>query len=195
VSAGELTDELGEFQALMQRVREGSDDACRELLARYGPHVVRAVRRYLSQEMRPKFDSIDFTQSVWASFFANRGRIGDLGDPDALIGFLAAVARNKVVAEYRRRHQTQKNNVQREWSLELLGPEISEQVNCPMPTPSQTAIGNECWDRLIQDQPRLFQEVLRLRRCGMTHDEVAEHLGIDPRTVRRAIQRVFEERG
>jgi RNA polymerase sigma factor (sigma-70 family) len=194
VSAGESTDELQEFHALMQRVREGSEDACRDLLARYGSHVIHAVRRFLSREMRPKFDSIDFTQSVWASFFASRGNLSELGDPEALIRFLTTVARNKVVAEYRRR-QTDKHNLRREWSLELLGPDITQQMNSPQPTPSQAAIGNECWDRLIHDQPRLFQEVLHLRRCGMTQDEVAEHLGVNPRTVRRAIQRVLEERG
>src|SRR5437870_4945509 len=41
-----------EFKNLMQRVRDGSEDAARELLDRYGEHILRVVRRKLSRELR-----------------------------------------------------------------------------------------------------------------------------------------------
>ena len=64
----------GEFALLMQSVREGSQEAARTLFERYGPHIRRVVRRKLHQKLRPQFDSVDFVQDVWASFFAQQGR-------------------------------------------------------------------------------------------------------------------------
>lgn len=58
------------FASLMQRVREGSQDAAHELFQQYGPHILRIVRRKLHKTMRSKYDSSDFVQAVWASFFA-----------------------------------------------------------------------------------------------------------------------------
>src|SRR5947209_4816813 len=48
-----------EFKNLMRRVQEGSEDAARELLDRYGEHILRVVRRKLSRQLRSKFDSVD----------------------------------------------------------------------------------------------------------------------------------------
>src|SRR5688572_23874581 len=64
-----MSEQQKDFSTLMQCVREGSADATKELLDRYGPHVLRVVRRKLNRKLRPKFDSVDFVQDVWASFF------------------------------------------------------------------------------------------------------------------------------
>ena len=53
-----------EFADLMRLVREGSQDASRELVQRFGPHVLRVVRRRLHQSLRSKFDPCDFEQEV-----------------------------------------------------------------------------------------------------------------------------------
>ena len=98
----------------MRGVREGSQDAGWKLVETYGPHILRVVRRSLSQDLRTKFDSIDFVQAVWASIFAEPTRLATFEQPEQLIAYLAAVARNKVVDEFRRRVQTQKFDVKRE---------------------------------------------------------------------------------
>jgi hypothetical protein len=49
-----------EIAALMERIQEGSQDAVRELLDQYGSHLVRVIRRRLSQRLRSQFDSADF---------------------------------------------------------------------------------------------------------------------------------------
>ena len=65
-----MTDANDEFRALMQRLREGSDEAAWQLVEQYGEPIRRAVRRALSARLRPQFDSLDFVQLVWSSFFA-----------------------------------------------------------------------------------------------------------------------------
>ena len=61
------------------------------------------VRRQLPRLLRSRFDSLDFLQSVWGSFF-RRVRSGptEFEDSRHLVAFLARAAKNKVIDEYRR---------------------------------------------------------------------------------------------
>ncbi|NOX55263.1 MAG: sigma-70 family RNA polymerase sigma factor, partial [Planctomycetes bacterium] len=86
-----------EFAQLMQRVKAGSNQAARELLDRYGDHILRAIRRRLGRRMRSQFDSVDFLQATLASFCAHPSWLSRFDRPDALIKFLARVATNKVI--------------------------------------------------------------------------------------------------
>src|SRR5262245_43381196 len=106
-----------EFQELMQRLREGSDGAARELINKYGPHIKKVIRQRLHRKLRPKFDSVDFSQAVWASFFADQARLRSFDSPETLTKYLGAMARNKVVAAFRQRVQTEKYDVDRERPL------------------------------------------------------------------------------
>ena len=53
--------------------------------------------------LRSRFDSLDFLQSVWGSFFRRmRTSPTDFEDSRHLVAFLARAAKNKVIDEYRR---------------------------------------------------------------------------------------------
>ena len=82
--------EIGEFIA---RIRAGDEEAATELLRRYEAKVRLVVRRQLPRLLRSKFDSLDFLQSVWGSFF-HRVRTGptDIEDEPNLVAFLAWIA-------------------------------------------------------------------------------------------------------
>src|SRR6516225_187013 len=103
----------GNIRDLLERIRSGDEDAARELLSRYEFKVRLVVRRQLPRLLRSRFDSIDFLQSVWGSFF-HRIRMGpnDLNEEQNLVTFLAWAARNKVIDEYRRA-ATQKKDIRR----------------------------------------------------------------------------------
>src|SRR5438067_13536116 len=92
--------ELSEF---LKRIQAGDEGAARELLSRFEAEVRLVVRRQLPRLLRSRFDSLDFLQSVWGSFF-RRMRAGpeEFEDPRYLVAFLARAARNKVIDEYRR---------------------------------------------------------------------------------------------
>src|SRR6516165_6225328 len=102
----------------LQRIQSGDEGAARELLQRFEAEVRLVVRRQLPRLLRSRFDSIDFLQSVWGSFF-HKIRTGpnDLNQEQSLITFLAWAARNKVIDEYRR-SATQKQDIRREESIE-----------------------------------------------------------------------------
>jgi RNA polymerase sigma-70 factor (ECF subfamily) len=181
-----------EFEVLLERVREGSEPAIQVLVDTYGDHVRRVVRRRLNKSLRPKFDSLDFVQSMWASFFEHRSQIAEFDSPEALAGYLARIVSNKVIEQCRRYLQTEKHNVNRERSLN--GPDGGEsfQPSSPRSTPSEVFSAKEQWQRLLENQPPHYQRMVRLRAEGATLPEIANELGVDEKTVRRVLQRLLK---
>jgi RNA polymerase sigma-70 factor (ECF subfamily) len=182
-----------EFKNLMQRVRDGSEDAARELLDRYGEHILRVVRRKLSRELRSKFDSVDFVQAVWASFFADVPRRRGFDHPQALIAFLVTLAQNKVIDAVRQRMQTQKYNINRERALDGSVSAEAAAVAARGPTPSQVAVANDEWRRLVAALPDRYRRMLELLREGHTQKDIAHELGVSEKTVRRVLDKLNEE--
>ena len=185
-------DDADEFRVLLHDAMQGSVSASRVILEKYSAVVIAAVRRKLPSDLRTRFDSADFAQAVWASFFAAPATANDIATPEALVRWLSVMARNKVVDEFRRRFQLQKNNIDREMSLDG-SPSFAREVPQIAPSPSQIAVANEIWERMLEGRKPLEQMMLKLRRQGQTHDEIAETLGISERTVRRCMKRAFEE--
>ena len=95
--------EENDLPGFLQRIQSGDESAARELLQRYEPEVRLVVRRQLPRLLRSRFDSLDFLQSVWGSFFRRmRDAPTDFEDSRHLVAFLARAAKNKVIDEYRR---------------------------------------------------------------------------------------------
>jgi RNA polymerase sigma-70 factor (ECF subfamily) len=187
-----MGDSPSEFARLMQRFHDGSEEAARELLDDYGPHIRRVVRRKLNQKLRSKFDSTDFVQDVWASFLADRSHRPVFDNPQALAVFLGNIAYNKVVQAFRQRVLATKYNVDLEQSLETTEGGTGELI-ARQPTPSQAAAANEAWDNLLKRQVPRNRKILELLRQGNTHQEIALELGLNEKTVRRLVRRISQE--
>ncbi len=181
------------FRDLMGRVQEGSEDAAWELVHRYGDAIRRAVRRTLSPRMRSKFDSLDFVQLVWCSFFRARDQAIRFSRPEELVSFLVTMARNKVGLEVRRRLLTDKFSVDREQSLVALPAKAEESTDGDL-DPIKVAIAREQWDRLIAEQPDQYRQILSLRLQGLTCRDIAESLNIAACTVRRFLNKLLDDR-
>lgn len=188
-----MSDSGRSFAELLEQARGGSDAAVVELLDRYGPHVLRVVRKAMSHRLRSKFDSSDFVQAVWASFFVHRQQVDRFSSPEQFVAFLAAMARHKVVDEYRRRVHTQKYDVTRERSLDDNSAVSDANIRARTPTPSQVAQAHERWDALVEGRPPRDQEILRLRCDGFNYDEIGRRLGVNERTVRRVFERLLRD--
>jgi RNA polymerase sigma-70 factor (ECF subfamily) len=184
-----------EFAALMERLRGGSEDAARELLDRYGEHILRVVRRKLSRELRSKFDSVDFVQAVWASFFAGEPGRRRFDHPQALMAFLVTLAQNKVIDAVRQRMQTQKYNINRERPLDGSVAHEAAGLAARQPTPSQEAVANDEWRRLLADLPDRYRRMLILLREGHTQKDIARELNVNEKTIRRVLEKLNEEPG
>lgn len=178
------------FARLIAEVRAGSEDAARELVEFYSPHILGVVRRTLSRELRKKFDSADFVQAVWKSLFSERAELQDFESPHALVAYLAGMARNKVAEEFRRRLQTAKYDVRKEVSLDDSRMNHADRVVSREPTPSQMAVAREKLEKLTEGLSDLHREIVRMRLEGSTYQSIAIALDVNERTVRRLLKKV-----
>jgi len=181
-----------DFRDLMRRVREGSEDAAWELVSQYGEAIRRAVRRVLNERLRSKFDSLDFVQVVWNSFFLVRDKLDRFERSEDLTAYLVAMARNKVGMEVRRRLMTEKYNVRHEQSLEQLQAKGCPDMPSRQPAPVEVAIAREQWDRLLKDQPAHYRKIIQLRLQGHTYQSIADAVDVDECTVRRFLKRLLQ---
>jgi RNA polymerase sigma factor (sigma-70 family) len=188
-----VREKTADFEALIKRVREGSQEAAWDLIAQYAPQVLRVVRRRLPQELRQKFDSEDFVQTAWISIFKHPSRLAQFTQPREFVAFLNAVAGNKVGIEVRRRLGGQRHNVKRERSLEDMGDDRSDRVAAREPRPSQIAVAREQWFQLLKGQPRHYRRIIELRYMGQPTREIATQLGLDDGTVRRALRKMLRD--
>jgi RNA polymerase sigma-70 factor (ECF subfamily) len=179
------------FDQLLAELRDGSEEAAWQLIEQYGPHIHRVVRRHLNRRMRGKFDSIDFVQSVWASFFREPEQIQEFRSPEQIIAYLAATARYKVVDETRRRLGTKKRDVMREesWSESTIEDESNASAG---PTPDDVAIAREAWNQLVAGETTRHREIVRMRIAGNTYGEIAQKLDINERTARKIVDRLLQ---
>jgi RNA polymerase sigma factor (sigma-70 family) len=183
-----MTGSRADFCELMRRVRDGSREALDELVHAYQHHILHAVRRKLNNRLRSKFDSLDFQQAVWASFFAHRSQIGNFTSAEQLIAFLASLARHKVIDEFRRRIVATKHNVNFERSLNRSSAHFLVATN--QPTPSQVAMANEKLATLLKNQPDQYKQIVVLRQEGNSNKEIAKRLGVNEKTVRRVLEKL-----
>ncbi len=187
-----FAEEKERFHLLLQRIREGSEEAAREFVDEYGAAILRAVRRKLSRKLRSRFDSADFAQTVWASFFADREAIASFQDPAAIVAYLQESARSKVKNEYRRLFRRQTDSVAREEPLANYANGRHLEPNLPGsdPTPSEAVSFQESYDRICNDIPPHLQQMLEMQRHGDTYEDIAREFGVSTRTIRRIFRRL-----
>jgi RNA polymerase sigma-70 factor (ECF subfamily) len=179
-----------EFQELLQQIGAGSQDAARKFLDKYGPFILKVIRRRLSRKLRTKFDSDDFMQDVWASFFSQTPPAEIFASPEAMLGYLAGMARNKVACAVRQRLGAQRYSANRENSLDGSARFQAQHLADSEPTPSEKLMANERWQGMLDKQQPVHQRILALLRLGHTHEEIAELLGLSVKTVQRVLQRL-----
>lgn len=186
VESRKMSSDNSEFQKILERVCAGSEDAIWELIETYGPHIQRVVRRRLNHKMRSKFDSLDFVQMVWASFFTEREKLVNFKEPSELSRYLAILAQRKLIQESRRRLQGVKHNVDLECQLAGEAEEESAYTR-KSNTPSQIVMAKDELECMMANRSDRDRQVVELRMQGLKFVEIAEKLGIHERTAREVI--------
>jgi RNA polymerase sigma-70 factor (ECF subfamily) len=186
---GRLRSEESDLPGFLARIQAGDEDAARELLARYEAEVRLVVRRQLPRLLRSRFDSLDFLQSVWGSFF-RRVRSGhgpaEFEDSRHLVAFLARAAKNKVIDEYRRA-ASRKQDMHREEPLWTEGNRPKD-LPAQIDSPSELAQAREVFGRLRDALPESKRCILELKAEGLSSRDIGERLGISERTVQRVLE-------
>jgi RNA polymerase sigma-70 factor (ECF subfamily) len=183
-----------EFNLLMARVQSGCQQAAAEVVRRYGGAIRKVVRRRLDQRLRPEYDSLDFLQEVWSSYFRTV-RDCTFQKPDDLISFLANLACNKITDAERHRQATRGGLSGEEPLPQPTEDDRNNELPARrQPTPSQFAVANEQWENLLRGLPPEYQRMLELLREGYTHEEIAQNLGIYTKVIQRFLEKLERKR-
>ncbi len=175
----------------MERLRDGEDEAAREVFARYTRQLVALARRRLDARLAGKVDAEDVVQSAYKSFFI-RQRAGQLevGDWKSLWGLLTVITLRKIAdraAHFRR----DKRDASRE---QVAAPgEKSPAWEMAMdrePGPEEAALLAEIVEGLMRDLDADERPILELSLRGYSTTEIGEELGRAERSVRRLRERI-----
>jgi len=178
---------MSEFDELLDGCRRREPGAFATLVERYLPHVRAAVRRRLSARLRTRFDSLDFTQNVWASFFqATLDRL-DLPSEEALVAYLSRMAELKVNEEFRRQLSL-KGDMRREVALG----DVPEPAGRGA-TASQQVLTDDRLAAVTAGLSDRDRDMLRMLSEGHTYRSVAERFGLTAKTVQRLMDRVRDQ--
>ena len=180
-----------DFADLMARAKSGDQAAIRLFLSRFGREVQMMVRARLPKKLRNQYDSSDFVQSVWQSFFAELPHDSpNFREVAHLRRYLAGVARNKIYEQHRRLTRTEKYDICREERLYIRcgDRDVPRDVVSPEPSPSQAAQAGDRLDRLVAGRSQREVDVIQLRRLGLTFEEIAAQTGVNERAARRIIE-------
>jgi RNA polymerase sigma factor (sigma-70 family) len=180
-----------EISDLIARARAGDEEAIRDFLSEFEKELQIMVRGHLPRKLRTHFDSTDFVQAVWQSFFSDlRSQPREFANIHHLRGFLAGVVRNKIYEQHRRLTRTAKYALGREERLYIRrgGREVGRELISPEPTPSQAVQARDRLAQLIAGCTPHEVQVITLRHQGMTFEEIAARTGLGERTVRRVIE-------
>ena len=140
----------------------------------------------LSRRLRPQFDSIDFLQQVWKSFFAGNLGPREFESPEALVAYLSAMACNKV-ADQGRIYSTYKRSANR-----LAVPQSPAEVPASNPSPSQELSAGESLEIILRGQPPHVQRIVQMRQDGCTNEDIAADVRMSVKFIQRVLQRLQE---
>jgi hypothetical protein len=179
------------FRSFITRIREGDEDAARELVEQFEGVIRREVRLRLNHRALLRiFDSMDISQSVLASFFA-RASSGDfeIESADQLVGLLIGMTRNKLAFQVRRQHAQRRDSRLNEATR------VDElEVESTTPNPSDVASDRDLVDTIRLRLGTEERQLADLRGDGWAWSDIVDRLGgsVQARRMQlaRALQRV-----
>jgi RNA polymerase sigma factor (sigma-70 family) len=167
---------------LLEKLSTGDPKAAEQAFVAYEPYLRMVVRRQLPAWLRPKFDSVDVVQSVWADLLDGFRTAGwRFADVDHLRAFLVKVTRHRFIDRLRQHEHA------REREQPLHESTASEGALADDPRPSEVAQAEDLWQQLLALCPPAHHELLRLKREGLPLDEIAARTGLHPSSVRRIL--------
>jgi RNA polymerase sigma-70 factor (ECF subfamily) len=175
------------LELLLEQLARGDVAAAEAVFVAYEAFLRRLVRRQLPAGLRSKFDSADVVQSVWVHVLRDLHEAGRRFDsPEHLRAFLVLVTRHRLYDRFRR-HRAAREHEQ------PLAAREEEAPPCPAPRPSEVAVAEDLWQRMLALCPPEHHAVLHLRRQGLRLAEIAARTGLHEGSVRRILRRLARQ--
>jgi len=181
----------GDLSRALQEAQKGDQTAWETLFRECYPKVRRVVRRRLNNSLRSLYDSTDIASDVMKSLAANLNHLS-FPSIDSLIAFLAHVAEQKVIDEYRKQH-TLARDKSRERRLSPADSETAPiQVASPDPTASQEYQAEEVREWMLGRVDETGREIIDLKSAGYSVADIAVKTGWNIRKVQRFLKNLHD---
>ncbi len=180
------------FEAVMDRLRHGDQQAAGDVFRRYAGRLVGLARRRLDERARRLIDPEDVTQSVFRTFFRRcADHQFDLVSWDGLWSLLTVITLRKC-GRQTRQLRAGCRDVRRE-EAPPAGPDGSLggwEAPGREPTPAEAATLADTVEQLLRDLDEREQGVVTLSLAGHSIPDISRQLGRSERTVYRVLDRV-----
>ncbi len=185
------------FTDMLQRVRQGDEQATTKLWEDYFQQLVRIAAKRLPINLRRSGDEEDIALSAFHSFIAGirRDQFPDLGGPENLWGLLITLTSRKSQAHLRRQtRQKRGGGAVRGESVfinpagEVFGGGIGGVSGESQPADIRAELAEACDALLDQLDDEQLKQIAIMRMDGYLVDEIATRLEISKRAVERRLQ-------
>jgi RNA polymerase sigma factor (sigma-70 family) len=182
-----LADE--DFAGLLQRARQGDEQALRALAEQYEKEVRIVARVQLGPALRPYLDSVDLVQSVHKSLLMGiRQNRFDISSPDKLIALALTIVRRKVARQWRRLRRQQRISYGAGEGSTL--PDLLASLSATEADPVRAAQLRDALQQLWENVNDTEKRVLELRLQGYSTVEAARQLNLDADVLRVRLSRL-----
>lgn len=183
------------FADVMARLRQGDQDAAREIFVRYTHRLIGLARSRLDRLVRQKVDPEDVLQSVYKSFFLRHTQGEFAFDGwDGLWALLTVITLRKCGRRVEYYHASRRD-VQREVAPPT-DPDDSAAgwlAADSEPTPSEAALLAETVEQIMSRLDERERSILALTLQGYSTPDISARVGRTERTVQRVLKRVRDD--
>jgi RNA polymerase sigma factor (sigma-70 family) len=171
------------LEPLLENLCQGDMTAAKEVYLACESYLRKLVRRQMPHRLQAKFDSVDIVQSVWADLLRGyRAGAWHFADMRRFQAFLVQVTRNRFNDKFR------KHRIAFEREQPLEGLHVSDMPACARPQAPAVMEAEELWKQMLELCPPEHQELLRLKRRGMSMDELVASTGLHAGSIRRILR-------
>lgn len=194
--------EASDVTGLIRKVRTGDDEAAQELWNLYSERIVEVARRSLKDSSRRVQDEEDVAVIAFKSLLAGMtaGRFPKLDHRDQLWRLLMVITTRKAAAVIEKDHRQKRGGGDVRGDSAVMSRENEsgvqsgfDRLESEKPSPDIAAVMADQTQQLLASLPdETAQRIAALKIEGFTHQEIAEKLDINTRTVERRLKQIRE---
>jgi RNA polymerase sigma-70 factor (ECF subfamily) len=173
---------------LLDRLCRGDSVAAERAFLAFEPYLRKVVRRMITLQLRPKFDSADVVQSIWGDLC---GRFPNgawrFANSNQLRAFLVQATRHRFIDRARRYRAA----VDREQAFPHA--ELAQIATARQAEPGEAIEADDLWGSMLALSSPEHHEILRLKRQGLRLQEIAARTGFHEGSIRRILRRLARD--
>lgn len=175
------------FRELIDRARQGDQQALGDLVRRYEPEVRMVARLRLGSALRPHLDSIDLVQSVHHSLMIGlRQNRFEITSPQQLIALALTIVRRKAARAWQRLKRQQRLSGDGEGALARTLLDLTS----PEQDPAAIAQYRDTVEGVCRTLDVVEKQLLEMHLEGYRTVEIAEHLNLNADVLRVKLSRL-----